>query len=207
MEAVFKHPCTIVISGPTMCGKSYFTRKLVEWKDSLIYPQPDNILWCYGMYQKSFEDLPGTVKFHEGLPSNLENFDTSRRTLVIIDDLLHETDDRVSKLFTKGSHHCNLSVIYITQNLFHASKQNRTLNLNTHYLVIFKNPRDATQISHIARQMYPGRSKFLVEAYADATQRPHGYLLIDLKNDTEEQLRVRTNVLPDEWPHYVYVHK
>merc|ERR1712219_91448 len=33
-------------------------------------------------------------------------------------DELSETDDRITKLFTKGSHHRNVSVMYIVQNLF-----------------------------------------------------------------------------------------
>jgi hypothetical protein len=43
--------------------------------------------------------------------------------------------------------------------------------------------------------MYPGKSKFLIEAYHDATKTPHGYLLFDLKPRTEECLRIRTRVL------------
>jgi hypothetical protein len=31
-------------------------------------------------------------------------------------------------------------------------------------MVLFKNPRDVTQVANLSRQMYPGRSKFLVEA-------------------------------------------
>jgi hypothetical protein len=35
--------------------------------------------------------------------------------------------------------------------------------------------------------MYPRKSKLLVEAFKDATEKPYGYLLIDLKSDTEEK--------------------
>jgi len=88
--------------------------------------------------------------------------------------------------------------LYLTQNLFYGSKQNRTISLNSHYLVLFKNARDATQISHLASQMYPGKSKFLIDAYRDATSKPFSYLLIDLKPDTEDQVRVRSNIFPGE---------
>jgi hypothetical protein len=81
------------------------------------------------------------------------------------------------------------------------------MNLNTHYLVIFKNPRDANQVATLARQMYPGRSKFVLEAFEDATKRPYGYLLIDLKPDTDEKYRIRTNVFPDDERQYAYVPK
>ena len=83
------------------------------------------------------------------------------------------------------------------------------MNLNSHYIVLFKNPRDAAQIQYLGRQMYPNKSgsKFLAEAFKDATSRPYGYLLLDFKADTDEQLRVRTNIFPDDAPQYVYLPK
>jgi hypothetical protein len=81
------------------------------------------------------------------------------------------------------------------------------MSLNAHCIVLFKNARDATQVAVLARQMYPGRSQFLVEAFKDATEKPYGYLFIDLKPDTEEKIRVRTNIFPDDEKHYVYVPK
>ena len=37
-----------------------------------------------------------------------------------------------------------------------------------------------------------------MEAYHDATKQAYGYLLIDLKPTTDEALRVRTGILPDD---------
>jgi hypothetical protein len=41
-------------------------------------------------------------------------------------------------------HHRNISVMYIVQNLFHRGKHHRTIGLNAHYMVVFKNPRDVS---------------------------------------------------------------
>ena len=111
----------------------------------------------------------------------------------------------VVDIFTKYSHHKNLSVIYLTQNLFHQGLGQRDISLNAHYIVVFKNPRDRPQISHFARQLYPDNPKFIQEAYNDATNIPHGYLLIDLKQRTEETCRVRACIFPDDEINYVYV--
>ena len=51
-------------------------------------------------------------------------------------------------------------------------------------------------MSHLARQMYPGRVKFVQEAFKDATSVPYGYLLGDLKQDTPEDMRLRTAIFP-----------
>ncbi|KAG8238309.1 hypothetical protein J437_LFUL017844 [Ladona fulva] len=102
--------------------------------------------------------------------------------------MMKEADGRVVHLFTKGSHHRNLSVIHLTQNLFHQGKGARDISLNTHYIVYFKNPRDRSQIFHLSRQLHPENPKFVQESYNDATEKPHGYLFIDLKHKSIKPL-------------------
>lgn len=204
MDPRWKHPFTAIVAGPTGCGKTVFTFKFISESQDLITPPPEKIIYCYGEYQEIFSNYPH-VTFIEGLP-DISQFDGKQRTLVILDDLMTETNDSVSNIFTKVSHHRNVSVVYLSQNLFYKSKQNRTMSLNAHYMVLFKNPRDAVQVATLARQMYPGRSKFLAEAFKDATDKAYGYLLIDLKPDTEEKYRIRTNIFPGE-RQYVYVPK
>ena len=121
------------------------------------------------------------LHLEEGLPTS---FDASKRNIVVLDDLMAETDERVMNLFTKKSHHCNTSVIYLVQNLFPKNKESRTISLNSQYIVVFKNPRDVSQMTTLAKQMYPGRVKFVQEAFADATSTPYGYILVDLSQDT-----------------------
>jgi len=54
--------------------------------------------------------------------------------------------------------------------------------------------------------MYPGFSKFAIEAYKDATREPYSYLLVDLRTEQDEDMRLRTNIFPGESQH-VYVPK
>ena len=204
MDPRWKHPFTAIVSGPTGSGKTVFTFRFIREATELISPQVDKIMYCYGEYQPIFNEYPDVV-FHEGLP-DISQFDGQHKILLILDDLMSETNDSVSNIFTKVSHHRNVSVMYLTQNLFYKSKQSRTMSLNAHYIVLFKNPRDAMQVSTLARQMYPGQNKFLVEAFKNATEKPFGYLLLDLKPDTDEKYRIRTNIFPDE-QQYVYVPK
>mgnify|MGYP003488519533 FL=1 len=170
----------------------------------MMTPPPEKLLWHYGVYQDIFEEYP-SIEFNEGLPDP-NSFDGKTRVLLVIDDLMTETNDSIVKMFTKISHHKSVSIMYLTQNLFYGSKQNRTLSLNTHYMIVFKNARDATQVAILAKQMYPGKSKFMLEAFQDATSVPYGYLLIDMRADLEDRYRLRTKIFPGE-QQTVYVPK
>src|SRR5207247_3438023 len=171
--------------------KITLVQRLVKHVNSVNEQPPHRILYCYSVYQKNFSEMIG-VEVNEGLPS-LEEFDRKKHTLVIIDDLMHETNDTVSKLFTRVSHHTNTSVIFITQNLFHKDKQIRTITLNAQYLVLFKNVRDKSQIAHLSRQMHPSNTKHMVESYVDATSEPYSYLFVDLKPNTGEKFRLKAD--------------
>jgi hypothetical protein len=90
------HPFTSVIAGPTCSGKSTFVRRFVHNIKHMMTPKPDRLLWCYGEYQTLYETVDGI----EGLP-DLDNLDPREKHLIILDDLMDETDQRVASLFTK----------------------------------------------------------------------------------------------------------
>lgn len=193
----------MIVSGPTGCGKSYFIKDIITHKQEMFSVVPDKVVWFYGIYQSLYDEMKG-VDFVEGLPTNYRNL-LGTNTLFIIDDLMIECggDKRLSQLFTKGSHHLNLSVIFITQNFFHKGREMREITLNAHYLTLCKNRRDLSQIAILGRQLYPRHLKFFMEAYEDATKKPFSYLFIDLRSETPEEIRLRTQILPNQIQ-YVY---
>ena len=171
---------------------------------------PEYIIYLYGEYQPLFNqmsvDIPN-IQFIEGVPGDMDQLiNPSRRGLMVLDDLISEvsTAKWLTNLFTKGSHHKNLSIILISQNMFQQGREMRTIGLNTEYYIIFKNPRDRSQITNLGKQTHPGHVKFLRDSYVDATSNPYSYLLLDLKGGCPEEVRVRTNIFPGE-KHLVYV--
>ena len=145
------------------------------------------------------------IEYVEGIPNDLSTmFDRKSRNLIILDDLMDEgsKDERVSQLFTRGRHD-NMSVIFLTQNLFH--KNQRSISLNSDYIVLFKNARDQSQIYNLARQVMPTNSKFLIWAYQDATSKPHSYLLMDLTPAMDDRYRIRTRIFSKELPQLIYM--
>ena len=105
----------------------------------MMNPILDRILWCYGEYKTLYGTADG-MDIEQGL-LDLDTLVPRDKHLIILDDLMDETDQRVASLFTKKSHHTNISIMYIVQNLFHRGKHHITIGLNAHYMVLLKNPR------------------------------------------------------------------
>ena len=190
-ETHMKHPFTCIVAGPTSCGKSSWVAQLLKNQRKII-PSPEKIVWCYSEWQQLYDTI-SDVEFVEGI-LDIKSLDKNLRTLLIIDDLMSEKNDTLTKLFTKDSHHRNISVLYITQNIFDQEKGRRTMSLNAQYMVAFKNPRDRGQISILARQMFPSLPDYMPDAFDKATSVAHGYLFIDLTQSTDDAYRLRTSV-------------
>jgi hypothetical protein len=211
MSLAWQHPFTCTVGGATGCGKTVFVTRFLQNLDVLIDTKIEEIIWCYGVSQQAHKDMQKKIKtpirFIEGLP-DIDDISslTSGPKIVVLDDLMTQSSKESVDLMVRASHHRSLSVWSLVQNIFNQGKGQRDMSLNSHYIVVFKNARDQAQISHFARQVDPENSKFVVEAYRDATSRPHGYLLFDFKQSTPDYMRLRTNIFPDE-QQIIYVSK
>jgi hypothetical protein len=139
------------------------------------------------------------VNMVQGLPDlNEMKENTTNPKFLVLDDLMQEmkTGKNLVQLFTRGSHHWNMSVLHIVQNLFFEGL--RTSRVNAQYIILMKNPSDQLQASTLAKQLYPGKAKFFMEAYQDACSESHGYLFIDLSQDTPDHMRLQSHVFPGE---------
>ncbi len=216
----WKHPFTALVAGPTGCGKTAFVLQLLEGSlidsNSIIQPVPQKVYWFYGQYQPAYNKLQhasAIITFIQDLPDDLLQYtgkDPAIKKVVVLDDLMASAakGKQVTNMFVQGSHHLGISVIYIVQNLFFQGPEMRTISLNAHYIVLFKNPREQSQVAFLGRQMYgPGRGKVMVEAFKDATKKAYGYLVVNLKPDTDDRFRLMTNIFAPELPVVVYLPK
>jgi len=102
--------------------------RLIDNAPNTTYPPPAKIVYCYGKYQELFRQYP-RIQFRKGLP-DIGDFDGRELTLLIIDDLMQETNETIVNMFTKGLHHRNVSVVFLAQNLFPKNEFARTMSLN-----------------------------------------------------------------------------
>jgi len=147
----FKHPATYVISGGTGSGKTFFLSNLLINAEVTIDKPIQRLVYCYGVYLK---DTFALLKQHypqieliSGIDGSLQ-FDSEVNNFLIFDDLMCDAVNStvIRDYFTKGSHHKNISVILLTQNLYQQGSYSRTINYNTQYVVYFKNPRNESQV-------------------------------------------------------------
>ena len=208
MDVRIRMGSTMMVVGPSSSGKSVFIVRLIDNAMQLFDVTPTRVFWCFGHRTGDHEELATrNYTMMQGIPDNFDFIVPN--SILVLDDLMLEAGNNraVTELFTAGAHHHPCFVIFTQHNLFHKALHQRTFQLNSQYLVLFKNPRDAAQIEYLSRQMYPNSKHYLSAIFQDATLNPHTYLLIDLHAETSELVRVRARILPHEKPMIAYVNK
>lgn len=192
---IFHNPASIVISGITQSGKTSFICRLLN-NLRMFKTVPERIIYCYGVWQDKFDKLSG-VEFREGLdfPADLGG----KPSLLIVDDLMREAMDSKGTLdlVTRASHHKNITVIFLIQNIFHRGSSARDITLNAHYKIIMNNDQDLEQIRLMGRRC--GLRDLFELAYLDCMKTPYNYLLVDSSpHNKNKELKLKTNIFPGE---------
>ena len=179
MDNLLHSPSNLIIGGPSYSGKSTIVRLIIEG-NAQLYTQPVKaVLYCHGVDDETFLESLSTdlVTPHRGMPSmtTIDEFialHNGAHVLCIFDDLSIElmSNDDNYKLFCTKSHHGNCSMILVLHQLFYRNKIARLITMSSHYLILTRNLRDVSTISHLARQLFPKKSQALIECYQSAME-------------------------------------
>jgi hypothetical protein len=201
-----KAPSTGLIFGCSGSGKSELVAKILR-NIAYCYELPTrSIHVCYAVYQPLYaqlaEDLPN-ISFHNSLPT-MDLIHSLRSPLhhdiIIIDDWARESAESrlISDIYSRYSHHFQISCLQLVQNLFVSGSQRRMQSTNAHYTFFMKNPCAADQIATFARQRHPKRSKLFLDAYREVTAQPWSYLLNDSHPRSDPSYAIRTGLFPGD---------
>lgn len=215
MDFRIKSPCSILLAGASKSGKTSLAFKMIQNRDSL-FTNPENqgkIYVFYTEFQPLFNTFSHIVdEFIEGACSMewlRENSDPNGKTItVILDDLALNKSAmaQASSIFAIGSHHLNANVLFLTQNLFSKDRHARDLSLNASYIIVFRNPRDKSQVSHFAKQFFPSNPRVITQIFEIATTDPYSYLMFDMNQMTNEKYRMLSHLFSEDLkPPRVYV--
>ena len=87
----------------------------------------------------------------------------------------------------------NMSLVFLTQRMFVNDEYFRQISQNSDYFIIFKNPRNSSEIRTLAQQITPG-SLHLIKIYIEATKDPFSYLFINLTQECEPEVKYLSQI-------------
>lgn len=194
---------------PPYSGKSTLAKTMIENASTVFEKPPHKVVYCYNEFTPMLKEMQKTITIpfimHEGVPNKetRQEWNDGHHYITVIDDLQQtvERKKEFTEMFTVGSHHHNNTIIYLCHNIFARGQFSRTINVNAHYIILFRNNRDKLQVKRLGSQIFPTQSEQFMNAYEKATNGRYGYLLIDthpyLEND---QPRLWTNIVGKKEP-------
>jgi len=189
IKFIANHNC--IIYGATNVGKTTFMLRIL--KERLITPFPKRIVYMYSVSQPFMKTWNGPkIKFVQGLDFS----QVQSNSVLVIDDLLLDNNKEVAKTFILGSHHKQISVFFLTQNLFPRDDLFRLMSLNCHYFVLFQNQRNFRQVLTLARQAFPDIHR-VINAYKRGSLHARGFILLTFNPLIPRELSVITDYWAD----------
>lgn len=204
----FRNPSSFILAGSSQSGKTTLTFNILRHIKTLFQDPRcrHNIIYFYNQWQSSYDCFRKENIVKEWINKLPTEEDIKEKTMLhkskggsvlVIDDFGQEVTKDIVKLFTVLSHHTKSVVIFLTQNIFAKVKGFRDVSINATYIILFKNPRDSSQIEHFARQVARSDSTWVIKAYEEATSSPFSYILFDFHQQTPKHLKIRSCILPD----------
>jgi Poxvirus A32 protein len=181
-QLALRHPFTSIVAGPTQVGKTEFVFKFLTHLRHVMNPPATKVIWCFTQWQPAYDRIKRlqsiNVQFiqvtsiDELNKSTLEGSEVDQKEprLLVLDDLMTTSSKNklLTEIFTQGCHHWNMSCLLIVQSLFFDGL--RTLHINCHYHILMSSPGDKLQLLNFAKQRYPGKLKYFLASYNDATE-------------------------------------
>ena len=179
-------PSSVIIAGTSGSGKSELVEQWLRYQN-VFQVKPKTLVYAYDRWQARFDRMQKKdgLRFHCGLPdpSHLTKwFGPTSGGVLLLDDLMEEggQDKRVLDLFTKDSHHRNITVLYLTQDLFPLANSPRQLIAMPITLWPSKTHGIKRAYGPFYCKPFPDRWRQVLRLFKRVTSRPFEYLMLDV---------------------------
>ena len=201
---------SMLVSGPSKCGKTYFVSSLLNNLETVCVKPPSKVIWVYTNAQAAHAALKPFVSRFIDVQSFKDSGEDEIQTyllktmkdltgpgghgLLIFDDcqLKPVMVKMIAGLFSGTGRHNNVSLIYICQQLFDKDDQKR-ISTNASYMTIFPSVRYRNQARILNDQFFSGGHPGIIDAMFAALGDKE-YLLFNLTTRDLRQVIVLTGL-------------
>ena len=143
---------------------------------------------------KNFNLVTEFVEDNGNMLEQVKEIGNTDSTFIIFDDLLNSSNlPAIAELYTVYGRHSGLSLAFISQKMFVNNEFFRQISQNSDYFVVFKNPRNFSEIRTLSSQLTQ-TSMELVDIFKKATILPYSYLFINLTQECVQQQKYLNNL-------------
>lgn len=187
-------------------GKTfYIARQLKDWASQ--GKRFTTIHLYYECDQPVYQDIEKSTDnliLHKGLSDFELSEDFEDSSCIILDDLQTRLSRKealvwLERLFSIFSHHKNLTIFLVFQNLF--GSQGSSFNFvlrNCSYIVLFNSPQISSTLIQLQKSIFPYLPQLLIRAAKEFFDRKYRYFIID--STTSTRYCLKSGVLENEEP-------
>ena len=159
----------LFLSGPSRCGKTFFVADLLQNLPTISKDPASFIIYVYKTWQWKFDEMKHLVHVFieddENVVEKIKEYASGQSILVVFDDMINSKSlNTLALLFTVAGRHMNMSLVFLTQRMFVNDEYFCQISQNCDYFIVFKNPRNSSEIRTLAHQFTPG-SKHLINTF------------------------------------------
>ena len=178
----YVQPFSMILTGNSMSGKTSFVFDLIDNINNIVINPPQEIHFLYSVDQPIYAKYRDKINFTKNVDILTLTPEDEGGAMIIIDDMsdILVKDPNLVSLFTKNTHHKNISVILILQNLFIQSPNYVTLRQNACYYGFTDVGMNLTALNIFASRLGGKEmSQYFKAAYKNTMKKKFQVLLLD----------------------------
>ena len=212
-NCLFRPQSRIYCCGPSQSGKSVLVKEMMLRQEE-CFERPSKEIHIFARHpnQPSYLELKERSKvkvhIHAGSPDPSWRPPSAGSTIIFDDLQTNIKKGQLADFFLSFSHHYDCNVVFLAQSIYDVARPDiRLINLNSTYLIVFRQLRDLSSLDTLNRQLVgAGHLQFLSSIFREHLgDKPHSFILVDLHQQCPRNFRFRSDVFPQSLKTRVFV--